>query len=78
MPKLQAPPDRRGRFGPYGGRFVPETLIAALEQLDREYSLARQDPQFQAEFAAAGLKVTGTRAVMWGLSRMWYVVGQRE
>ena len=34
--------------------------------------------QLQSEFAAAGLRVTGTRAVMWGLSRMWYVVGERQ
>jgi len=44
-------PDRAGRFGPYGGRYVPETLIAALEQLDREYAAARADDGFQAEFA---------------------------
>ncbi|MFO0927961.1 MAG: tryptophan synthase subunit beta [Gemmataceae bacterium] len=43
-------PDAAGRFGPYGGRYVPETLIAALDQLDREYARARQDPTFQAEF----------------------------
>ena len=39
-----------GRFGPYGGRYVPETLMAALEELDREYNKARQDKRFQAEF----------------------------
>jgi tryptophan synthase beta chain len=44
-------PDSRGRFGSYGGRYVPETLIAALDQLDAEYSRARDDPAFQAEFA---------------------------
>src|SRR5262245_6186578 len=44
-------PDSRGRFGPYGGRYVPETLIAALDQLDREYSAVREDAAFQAELA---------------------------
>jgi tryptophan synthase beta chain len=48
---LSAVPDAAGRFGPYGGRYVPETLIAALDQLDREYQAARLDPRFQAEFA---------------------------
>jgi len=36
-----------GRFGPYGGRYVPETLMAALEELEREYDKARRDPSFQ-------------------------------
>jgi tryptophan synthase beta chain len=38
-----------GRYGPYGGRFVPETLMAPLEDLERAYFEARQDPSFQAE-----------------------------
>lgn len=40
-----------GRFGSFGGRFVPETLISALDQLDAEYRLAQADPEFQKEFA---------------------------
>jgi tryptophan synthase beta chain len=36
-----------GRFGPYGGRYVPETLMAALEELDREYEKAKRDKKFQ-------------------------------
>src|SRR5712671_7702219 len=39
-----------GRFGPYGGRYVPETLMAALEELEREYKKARRDKKFRAEF----------------------------
>src|SRR5215467_5030453 len=39
-----------GRFGPYGGRYVPETLMAALEELEREYEKARRDKKFRAEF----------------------------
>jgi tryptophan synthase beta chain len=39
-----------GRFGPYGGRYVPETLMAALEELEREYEKARHDRKFRAEF----------------------------
>ena len=38
-----------GRFGVYGGRYVPETLMAALEQLEREYEKARKDKKFRAE-----------------------------
>lgn len=42
-------PDASGHFGPYGGMFVPETLMTALQDLEREYRLAVADPAFQAE-----------------------------
>jgi tryptophan synthase beta chain len=42
-------PDARGHFGPYGGQFVPETLMAPLEELVAAYDAARRDPAFQAE-----------------------------
>ena len=42
-------PDAGGHFGPYGGRYVPETLMAPLEELEQAYSAARRDPAFQAE-----------------------------
>jgi tryptophan synthase beta chain len=43
-------PDDLGHFGPYGGRFVPETLVHPLQELEDEYRRAQQDPKFQAEF----------------------------
>jgi tryptophan synthase beta chain len=49
---LKIEPDERGHWGPYGGRFVPETLMAPLEELAAAYHEARADWQFQAEFAA--------------------------
>jgi len=48
----QAVPDSRGRFGPYGGRYVPETLVAPLEELERAYAEARADSGFQPELDA--------------------------
>jgi len=45
-------PATPGRFGPYGGRYVPETLMAALEELERVYEAAKADPQFWAELDA--------------------------
>jgi tryptophan synthase beta chain len=43
-------PDTRGRFGEFGGRYVPEVLMPALEELTEEYARAREDPTFQEEF----------------------------
>ena len=42
-------PDARGHFGPYGGRYVPEVLMAPLEELEKAYFQARVDPGFQSE-----------------------------
>src|SRR6267143_303501 len=42
-------PDAKGRFGPYGGRFVPETLMHRLQELEEEYFRAQHDPEFQRE-----------------------------
>ena len=42
-------PDSRGRFGPFGGQFVPETLMAALSELESAYEKARRDRRFQSE-----------------------------
>ena len=44
-------PDDRGYFGDYGGRFVPETLVAPIEELTAGYFAARQDPEFRDELA---------------------------
>ena len=45
-------PDASGHFGPYGGRFVPETLVVALDELEREYERAQADPAFRDELHA--------------------------
>jgi tryptophan synthase beta chain len=45
-------PDAAGHFGPYGGRFVPETLMEPLRELEAAYAAAREDPSFRAELAA--------------------------
>src|SRR5579863_9344403 len=47
----QSMPDALGHFGPYGGRYVPEILMSPLEELERAYSEARQDPDFQSELS---------------------------
>ena len=47
---IDSQPDSRGHFGPYGGRYVPEVLMAPLEEIEKEYSEARVDAEFQREF----------------------------
>jgi len=46
-----APPDARGRFGAYGGRFVPETLIPALDELEAAWTAARAEQAYRDELA---------------------------
>jgi tryptophan synthase beta chain len=48
--KIADLPDERGHFGPYGGVFVAETLVHALDELKRAYERCREDPKFVAEF----------------------------
>src|SRR5215831_16186036 len=48
-PAAETLPDSRGHFGPYGGRFVPETLMHPLHELEQEYLRSQKDPKFQEE-----------------------------
>jgi tryptophan synthase beta chain len=47
---MEPVPDAQGHFGPYGGRFVPETLMHPLKELEEEYLRSQKDPEFQREF----------------------------
>ena len=49
---LDYEPDAGGHFGDYGGRYVSETLMAALSELDQNYQKLKNDPDFQREFDA--------------------------
>ena len=51
IPKPLARPDEAGRFGDYGGRFAPETLMPALSELEEEFESAWNDPAFRTEFS---------------------------
>ena len=51
-------------FGQFGGRFVPEPLIAALDELDATYQAARNDPEFTAELAQLHLEYTGRPSII--------------
>ena len=59
IPGSAATPDATGHFGVFGGRFVPEALIAALDQLSAAYAAARVDPEFLAELDHLARTYTG-------------------
>jgi tryptophan synthase beta chain len=63
-------PDRRGYFGEFGGRFVPETLVAPVEALERAYLEARQDPRFGAELARLLADYAGRPTPLWDARRL--------
>ncbi|HEY1106898.1 MAG TPA: tryptophan synthase subunit beta, partial [Agromyces sp.] len=51
-------------FGDFGGRFVPESLVAALDELGEAYDLAKLDPAFGAELAELGRSYTGRPSII--------------
>ncbi|MBM3786671.1 MAG: tryptophan synthase subunit beta [Acidobacteria bacterium] len=63
-------PDLSGHFGPYGGRFVPEVLMAPLDELERAYTEARQDPAFHAGLAALMKDYAGRPTALWNARRL--------
>jgi tryptophan synthase beta chain len=67
--------EQPGRFGPYGGRYVPETLMAALEELEREYERARRDKKFGAEFERLLKEYAGRPTPLFHAERLTKVLG---
>lgn len=61
---LSAPPDSSGRFGEFGGRFVPETLVPACQELEAAFDDAWQDPVFRAELARVHTDYSGRPSIM--------------
>jgi len=70
-------PDARGHFGPYGGRFVPEALIAALDELDAHYRKAMADPEFTGEFDRLLREYAGTPSLLFDATRLSAQAGAR-
>jgi tryptophan synthase beta chain len=70
-----AVPDARGRFGDFGGRFVPETLTRALDQLADEYELAKKDPEFQRELLGLLKTFVGRPSPLYFAKRLTQSVG---
>jgi tryptophan synthase beta chain len=63
-------PDGRGYFGTFGGRFVPETLVAPVQALEQEYLRARQDPAFAAELTRLFTHYVGRETPLWDARRL--------
>ena len=77
MSPIAAVPDDTGHFGPYGGRFVPETLIYACDQLAAEYARARSEPAFQAELDATLRDFAGRPSALFEAERFSEAAGCR-
>jgi len=78
LPTVQSPDQGlTGRFGPYGGRYVPETLVAALDDLASLYDAARQDPAFWAEFEHLLAEFVGRPSPLSEAPRFGAAVGAR-
>lgn len=68
-------PDKRGRFGKYGGFYVPETLMPAILELEQAYLAARRDPKFQAEFTACLKQYVGRPTPLYFAKRLSKTLG---
>ncbi len=72
LPKV---PDRRGHFGPYGGRYVAETLMPALAELERAYAKVRRDPRFRKEFQFYLREYAGRETPLYFAERLTQTLG---
>src|SRR5437764_229109 len=68
-------PDSTGHFGPYGGRFVPEVLMAPLEELEHAYLWARDDKAFQDELAGLLHNYAGRPTPLYFAKRLSETIG---
>ena len=69
------PSPRKGYFGPYGGQFVPETLMAAIAQLEAEYEKAMKDAGFRADFERALREIAGRPSELYFARRLSEALG---
>jgi len=72
---VESLPDLAGHFGRYGGRFVPEALIRALDELDAAYRSAKADPEFQARFQDLLLNYAGVPSLLYRATRLSEALG---
>jgi tryptophan synthase beta chain len=72
---LDYEPDAGGHFGDYGGRYVSETLMAALSELDQNYQMLKNDPEFQREFDADLATFVGRPSPLYHAQRWSNAIG---
>ncbi len=72
---LQSPTTAPGRFGPYGGRYVPETLMVPLFELERAYEIAKSDASFQSQLQSLLKNFAGRPTPLQFASRLTKHVG---
>ncbi|MFO0832126.1 MAG: tryptophan synthase subunit beta [Phycisphaerales bacterium] len=81
IPRTSHVPDEHGRFGAFGGAYVPETLVAALDQLEETYERARQDAKFWDDLAELHRSFTGRPTPLYEARRLsrhaWEQVGEQ-
>jgi len=75
MPTTSSVPDAAGRFGDFGGRFVPETLMRALDELVAAYETAKADPKFKAELEFLLHNYVGRPSPLYHAERLSQQVG---
>jgi len=75
MPAIQQVPDAAGRFGPFGGRYVPETLVRALDELTVAYDQAARDPHFHAELGRLYQHYVGRPSPLYHAERLSRLAG---
>ena len=78
MPEAIAPPEILGRYGAYGGRFVPETLIDALDRLAEAYDHYKSDEKFQLELADYLVNYVGRPSPLYHAKRLSEAAGGAE
>jgi tryptophan synthase beta chain len=77
-PARAAVPDAAGHFGPYGGSYVPETLMAAVHELAAEYERAKKDPKFHEELAYYLKEFVGRPTPLYYAQRLTELVRQKN
>jgi tryptophan synthase beta chain len=75
MPATSQVPDIQGRFGPFGGRYVPETLVRALQELSASYESAVADAQFHAELQRLYKHYVGRPSPLYHAERLSHLAG---
>jgi tryptophan synthase beta chain len=75
-PERTRVPDSTGHFGPYGGRFVPEALVAALDELVEHYASARADPAFATELTTLLTRYAGRPTPITEAARLSQAAGE--